>query len=214
MPDSLKQWITSLSPRVCSNSCPSSRWCHPTISFSIAPFSSCLQSFPASESFPMSWLFTSGDQSIGASALASVLLMNIQNSFPSGLTGCISWKSRGLSRAFSNTTVQKHQFFSTQPSLWSNFHIHTWLLEKRVFTIETFVDKVISLFFFTILSRIVITFLPRSKCLLISRLQTLSPVILEPKKIKSATVSIFSPIYLPWRDRTRCHDLCFLNVEF
>ena len=148
MPDSLKQWITSLSPRVCSNSCPSSRWCHPTISFSIAPFSSCLQSFPASESFPMSWLFTSGDQSIGASALASVLPMNIQVWFPLGLAGLISLLTKRLSRVLSSTTVQKHQFFSTQPSLWSNFHIHTWLLEKRVFTIETFVGKVISLLFF------------------------------------------------------------------
>ena len=152
----------------------------------------------------MSWLFTSGDQSIGASALASVLPMNIQVWFPLGLAGLISLLTKRLSRVLSSTTVQKHQFFSTQPSLWSNFHIHTWLLEKRVFTIETFVGKVISLFFFTILSRIVITFLPRSKCLLISRLQTLSPVILEPKKIKSATVSIFTPCI--------CHEVMGLDA--
>ena len=120
----------SQTPKACSNSCPSSRWCHPTISSSVIPFSSCLQSFPASGSFPVSQLFTSGGHSIGASALASVLPMNIQDWFPLGLTGWISLQSKGLSRVFSNTTVQKHQFFSTQFSLWSNSHIHTWLLEK------------------------------------------------------------------------------------
>ena len=120
----------SLSPGVCSNSCPLSQWCHPTISSSVACFSSCLQSFPASGSFPMSQLFTSGGQSIGVSASASVLPMNIQGWFPIELTGLISLQSKGLSRVFSNTTVQKHQFFSAQPSLWSNSHICTWLLEK------------------------------------------------------------------------------------
>ena len=98
-------------PRACSNSCPSSWWCHPTISSSVVPFSSCLQSFPPSGSFPMNQLFTSGGQSIGASALASVLPVNILNSFPLGLTGSISFQSKGLSRVFSNTTVQKHQSF-------------------------------------------------------------------------------------------------------
>ena len=116
--------------RVYSNSCPLSCWCHPTISSSIVPFSSCLQSFPASGCFPMSWLFTTGGQSIGASASASVLPMNIQDWFPLGLTGWISLQSKGLSRVFSNTTAQKHQFFGAQLSLWSNSHIHTWLLEK------------------------------------------------------------------------------------
>ena len=114
----------------CSNSCPSSWCCHPTISSSIIPFSSCLQSFSASESFLMSWLFASGGQSIGASASASVLPMNIPDWFPLGLTGLISLQCKGLSRVFSNTTVQQHQFFSTQLSLWSNSHIHTRLLEK------------------------------------------------------------------------------------
>ena len=113
---------------VCSNSCPLSPWCHPTISSSVAPFSSCLQSFPESGSFSMSWLFASSGQSIGA--LASVLLMNIKDWFPLGLTGLISLQSKGLPRVFSSTTVRKHQFFSIQPSLWSNSHIHTWLLEK------------------------------------------------------------------------------------
>ena len=108
--------------------CPSNRWCHPTMSFSVIPFSSCRQSFPASGAFPMSQQFASGGQSIGASA--SVLLMNIQDWFPLRWTGWISLHAKGLSRVFSNTTVQKHQFFSTQFSLWSNSHIHLWLLEK------------------------------------------------------------------------------------
>ena len=102
--------------RACSNSCPLSRWCHPTISFSIIPFS-CLQSFPASGPFQMSQFFTSGGQSIGVSASASVLPMNIQDSFPLGWTGWISLQSKGLSRVFSNTTIQQHQFFGTQLSL-------------------------------------------------------------------------------------------------
>ena len=118
-----------LSPGVCSQSCPLSQWCHPTISSSVTPFSSCPQSFPESGSFPKSWLFTSGGRSIGASA--SVFPMNIQSWFPLGWTGLISLTSKGLSRVFSNTTVQKHQFFGIQPSLWSNSHIHTtWLLDK------------------------------------------------------------------------------------
>ena len=115
----------SLSPGVCSNSCPLSQWCHPTISLSAAPFPLSLQYFPASWSFPVSWLFISGDQSIGASASASVLLMNIQGWFPLGLISLISLLSNRLSRVFSSTTVQKHQF-GTQPFLWSNSHIHTW----------------------------------------------------------------------------------------
>ena len=118
----------SPSPRACSNSCPLSRWCHRTISTFVVPFSSHLQSFPASGSFQMSQFFTSGGQSIGVSA--SVLPMNIQDWFPLGWTGLISLHSKGLSRVFSNTTVQKHQFFSAQLSLESNCHIYTWLLEK------------------------------------------------------------------------------------
>ena len=123
----------SQSPRVCSNSCPLSQWCHPTISSSVVPFSSCLQSFPASASFLMSRLFASGGQSFGASASASVLPMNIQGWFPLGLTSLISLKSKGLSRVFSSTTVWKHQFFGVQPFLWSNSHIPTWVLEKPQF---------------------------------------------------------------------------------
>ena len=118
------------SPRVCSNSCPLSRWCHPTISSSVTHFSSCPQSFPVSGYFPMSWLFTSGSQSIGALASATVLLVNIQGWFILGLTGLISLLSKGLSKVFSSTTIRKHQFFSNQPSLWPNSHTHTWLLGK------------------------------------------------------------------------------------
>ena len=102
------------------NSCPLNRWCHPTISSSVVPYSSCLQSFPASGCFQMSQLFTSGSQSIGVSASISVLPVNIQNWSPLGWTGWISLLSMGLSRVFSSTTVWKHQFFSAQPSLWSN----------------------------------------------------------------------------------------------
>ena len=119
-----------LSPRVCSNSCPLSQWCHPTISSSVAHFSSCPQPFSASGSFLRSRLIASSGQSIGASVSASILPMNIQGWFPLGLTGLIPLLSEGLSRVFSSTPVQKHQFFGTQPSLWSNCHIHTWLLEK------------------------------------------------------------------------------------
>ena len=107
----------SPTPRVYSNSCPSSWWCHPTISSSVVPFSSRLQSFPASGSFQMSQFFTSGGQSNGVSASASVLPMNIQDWFPLGWTNWISLQSKGPSRVFSNTTVQKHQFFTTQISL-------------------------------------------------------------------------------------------------
>ena len=112
------------------NSCPLSRSYHPTISSSVVPFSSRLQSFPASGSFPMSQFFTSGDQGIGVSALASVLPKEFQGWSPSEWTGWISLQSKGFSRVFSNTTVQKHQFFSIQPSSQSNSHIHTWPQEK------------------------------------------------------------------------------------
>ena len=112
------------------NSCPSSRWCHPAISSSVVPFSSCPQSLPPSGSFPMSQLFTWSDQSIGVSASASVLPMNTQDWSPLGWTGWISLQFKGLSRVFSNTTVQKHQFFGTQLSSQSNSHIHTWPQEK------------------------------------------------------------------------------------
>ena len=115
----------STTPRAYSNSCPLSQWCHPTISSSVITFSSCLQSFPASGSFLRSQFFASGGESIWALASPSVLPMNTHDWFPLGLTSLISLQSKGLS-----TTVQKHQFFGAQVSLWSNSYIHTWLLEK------------------------------------------------------------------------------------
>ena len=120
----------SPSPGVHWDSRPSSQWCHPAISSSVAPFSSCAQSLPASESFPMSQLFTWGGQSTGVSALASFLSKKSQGWSPSEWTGWISLQPKGLSRVFSNTTLQKHQFFSAQPSSQSNSHIHTWPQEK------------------------------------------------------------------------------------
>ena len=120
----------SPTPGVHSNSHPSSQWCHPAISSSVVPFSSCPQFLPASESSPMSQLFTWGGQSTGVSALASFLPKKSQGWSPSEWTSWISLQSRGLSRVFSNTTVQKHQFFGTQPSSQSNSHIHTWPQEK------------------------------------------------------------------------------------
>ena len=120
----------SPTPGVHSDSRPSSLWCHPAISSSVVPFSSCPQFLPASESFPMSQLFAWGSQITGVSALASGLPMNTQDWSPLEWTGCISLQFKGLSRVFANTTVQKHQFFNTQLSSQSNSHIHTWPLEK------------------------------------------------------------------------------------
>ena len=191
-----KLLCASQSPGVWSNSCPLSRWCFLTISSSAAHFSLCLQSFPVSGSFPMSQLFISGGQSIRASVSASVLPMNNQDWFPLGLAGCISLQSKELSRVFSNTTVWKHQYFSTQnsaviSSVWSNSQtVHDYWRKHSfiAFTIQNFVGKETSLFFNT-LSRLVIAFLPRSKCPLVSWLKSLSTVILEPKKIKPVTAS-------------------------
>ena len=178
-------------PRVYSNSCPSSWWCHPTISSSVIPFS-CLQSFPASGSFQMSQFFTSGGQMIGVSASISVLPMNIQDWFPLGWTGWISLQSKRLSRVFSNTTVQKHQFFSAQLFFVVQLSHPNMTSRKTIaLTRQTCGGKVM-LLLFNMLSRLVTAFLPRSKCLLISRLQFLSAVILESKKIKSLMVSIAS----------------------
>ena len=120
----------SPTPGVHSDSRPSSQWCHPAISSSVVPFSSCPQSLPTSKSFPVSQLFAWGNQSTGVSALASFLPKKSQGWSPSEWTGWITLQSKELSRVFSNTTVQKHQFFGTQPSSQSNSHIHTWLLEK------------------------------------------------------------------------------------
>ena len=166
---------------VCSNSCPLSQRCHPTISSSVTPFSSYLQSFPASGYFPTNWLFTSDGQSIGASNPSSVLPMNSQGWFPLGLTVLIYMLSKGLSTVFSSTMLWKHQLVGTHPSLWSSSHICTWLLENPTLIIQTFVSKVFSPVF-NMLSRFAIVFLPISKCLLISWLRSPSTVISKPKK--------------------------------
>ena len=198
----------SPTPGVHPNPCLLSRWCHPTISFSVVPFSSCPQSFPESDSFPMSQLFESGGQSIGVSASTSVLPMNTQIWSPLGWTGWISLQSKGLKSLLqhhsSKASILRHSAcFIVQLS-------HPYMTTGKTIALTkwTFVDKVMSLLF-----NMVITFLPRSKCLLISWLQSPSAVIVEPRKIYSATVHCF-PIYLPWSDRIWCHDLSFLNVEF
>ena len=146
---------------------------------SCLPFSSCLQSFPASESFPMTQFFPSGGQSIGVSASASVLPMNTQDWSPLGWTGWISLQPKGLSRVFSKTAVQKHQLFRTQLSLEFNTHIYNMTTGKTIALARwAFVDKVTSLLFNT-LSRLLVAFLPRSRHILISWLQSPSAVILE-----------------------------------
>jgi len=189
----------SPSPRACSNSCPLSQWCYPTISSFVIPFSSCLQSFPPLESFPVSQFFASDGQSIGTSASASVLPMNIKDWFPLGLTGLISLQSKGLSRVFSTTTVQKTQilwcsaFFVVQLS-----HPYMTTGKTTALSIWALVGKVMSLLL-NMLSRLVIAFLSRRKCLLNLWLQSLSAVILEFKEIKSITVSIFYP--------SNCHEV-------
>ena len=171
----------SPTPRVHPNPCPLSQWYYPTISSSVVPFFSCPQSFPAPGSFLMSQLFASCVQSIGVSASTSVLPMNIQDWSPLGWTGCISLQSKGLSRVFSNTTVQKHQFFDTQLFIVQISHPYMTTGKTIALTIWTFVDKVLSLIF-NMLSSLVITFHPRSKRLLISWLQSPSQWFQRPKK--------------------------------
>ena len=171
----------SSTPGVYSNSCPLSQWCHPTIS-SVEPFSSHLQYFPAAESFQMSQLFTSGSQSIGVSASSSVLPMNIQDWFPFGWTGWISLQSKGLSRSLFQLHSSKASILLCSAFLIVHLS-HPYMTTGKTIALTrwTFVGKVMTLLF-NMLSRLVITFLPRSKCLLISWLQSPSAVILEPKK--------------------------------
>ena len=202
----------SPTPGVHPDSRPSSQWCHPAISSSVIPFSSCPQSLPASESFPVSQLFASSGQSIGVSASASILPMNTQVWSPIGWTGWISLQSKGLSRVFSSTTVQKHQFFSAQLSSQFNSHPYMTTGKTIALTRQAFFGKVISLLF-NMLSRLVTTLLPRSKRFLISWLQSPSAVILEPPQNKVWHCFHYFPIYLPWSDGTTCHNLSFLNVE-
>ena len=174
-----------------SNSWPSSRWCHPAISSSVVPFSSCPQSLPASDSFPMSQLFTWGGESTGVSALAPVLPMNTQDWSPLRWTGWISLQSKGLS------LLQHHS--SKASVLWFSAFLtvqlsHPYMTTGKTIALarRTFVSKVMSLFF-NMLSRLVIPFLPRNTRLLISWLQSPSALILEPSKIKSDTISTISP---------------------
>ena len=188
----------SPTPRAYSNSCPLSQWCHPTISSSVIPFSSHLQPFPASGSFPMSQLFTSGGQSIGVLPSASILPMNIQDWFPLEWTGWISFQGTLKTLLWHHSSkasiLQRSAFFIVQLS-------HPYMITRKTIALarQTFVGKVISLLF-NMLSRLVRTFLPRSKHLLISWLQSPFAVILEPWKIKSATVS--PPMkwwdWIPW----------------
>ena len=186
----------SPTPGACSNSYPLSRWCHPTISSSVILFSSCLQSFPASGSFPVSQFFTSGGQSIEASASALVLPVNIQNWFPLGWAGLISLQSKGFSSLF--------QYHSSKASiLWGSaffivqlFHPPMTIGKTITLTIWIFVGKVMSLLF-NMLSRLVIAFLPRSKHLLISWLQSPFAVILDPPENKVSHCFHCFPIYLP-----------------
>ena len=196
----------SPTPRAHSDSCPSSRWCRPTISSSVVPFSSCLQSFPASGSFPRSQFFTSGGQSIEVSASASFRI-----SFR------IDWFDLLAAQATLKSHLQHH--FSKASVLWplAFFMVqlsHAYMATGKTiaWTWQTFVSKLMSVFF-NMMSRLAIAFLPRSKCLLISWLQSPLAVILEPKKMQSHCFHCF-PIFLPDNDGTRCYDLQFLDVEF
>ena len=201
----------SPTPWAYSNSSPLSQWCHPTILSSVVPFSSCRRSFPASGSFPMSQFFTSGDQSIGISTISPSSERSGLNSFR------IDWLDVFALQGTIKSLLQHHS--SKASILWrSAFFIvlfsHPYMTTGKTIALtrQTFVDKVMFLLF-NMLSRLVITFLPRSKCLLISWLQSPSAVILEPKKIKVSHCLHYFPIYLPWSDGTGCHDLSFLNVE-
>ena len=194
----------SPTPEAYSNSCPSSQWCHPTISYSVIPFSSHLQSFPASGSFPVSQFFTWGNWRIGVSASAAVLLMNIQNWFPLGLTGIVSLQSKGLKsflqlHSSKASIIQPSAFFMVPLS-----HPYMTIGETIALTTWTLVGKVMTLLF-NMLSKFIIAFLPRREHLLISWLLSPSSVILEPKKRKSVTVFIVSHLFamnwwnqLPW----------------
>ena len=190
----------SPTPGVHPNPCPLSRWCHPTISSSVVPFSSCPQSFPASGSFPMSQLFASGGQSIGVSASTSILPMNTQDRSPLGWTGWISLQSKGLSSLLQNhsskASILRHSgFFMVQLS-------HPYMTTGKTIALTRwiFVDKVMSLLF-NVLSRLLITFLPRSKRLLISWLQSPSAGIWSPQKLSQPLFPLFPHLFdMNWWD--------------
>ena len=201
----------SKTPRACSNSCPLSWWCHPATSSPVVPFS-CFPSCPGLGSFPMSQFFASGGHRIGTSFSASVLPINIQDWFPLGLTGWISLQFKGLKSLLQHQSskasiLQRSAFFKVQLS-------HSYMNTGKTIALirRTFICKVVSLLV-NMLSMLVIVFLPKSKYILISWLQSPTTVILEPKKIVCDCFHCFS-IFLPWNDGTRCHDLCFLNAEF
>ena len=193
----------SSTPGAYSNSSSLSQWCHPTISSSVVPFSSCLQSFPASVSFPMSQFFASGGRRIGLSAFSSILPMNIQDWFPLRVTGLISLQSKGLSSLFQHHSSKASILWCSAFFMVQLSHPYMTTGKTIALTRWTFVVKVISLLF-NMLSRLVIAFLPRSNHLLISWLQSPSAVILEPPKIKSVTVSTVSP--------SICHEVMGLDA--
>ena len=202
----------SPTPGVYPNSCLLSRWCHPAISSSVVPFSSCLQSSPGSGSFQMSQFFASGGQSMGVSASTSVLPVNTQDQSPLGWTGWISLVQGTLKSLLQHhsskaSILQRSAFFTIQLS-------HPYMTPGKtiVLTRQTFVGKIMSLLF-NMMSRLVVTFLPRSKRLLISWLQSPSAVILELPKNKVCHCLHCFPIYFPWSDGTGCLDLSFMNVE-
>ena len=184
---------------------------HPTILSSVVLFSSCLQSFLASGSFPVSQFFPSGGQSIGASTSASVPPTNIQDWFPLGLTGLISLQSKGLSGVFSSTTVWMHQFFGAQFSVWSNFHIHTLTAEKAIpLTGHPLSVKSCLCFLICCLGLSQLFF--QASFNFMASVSICSAFGVQENKVCHC-FHCFS-IYLPWSDGTGCHDLSFLNVEF
>ena len=185
----------------------------PSHSLNLVPTSSHLQSFPTSGSFPISQFFASGGLSFGASASPSVLPMNIQDWFPLGLTGLISLQSKGLSRVFSNTSSKASVLWCSAFFIVQLSYLYMTTGKTIALTRRTFFGKVTSLLL-TRLSRLVVAFLPRSKRLLISWLQSPSAVILEPHQNKVSHCFHGFPIYLPWSDGIGCCDLSFLNVEF
>jgi len=206
--------LMSIESMVCSNSCPLSRWCHPTISSSVIPFSSCFQSFPASGSFPVSQLFISCGQSTWRFSFS----ISPSNEYSGLISYRIDWLDLLAVQGTLKSLLQHHTLKAT--ILWCSGFFMVQLSypfmatgKSIALTRWTIVDTMMSLLF-NMLSRFVIAFLPRSKHLLISLLQSPSAVILEPKKIKSVAVSIFSPIYLPWSNGTRYHDLHFLKFIY
>ena len=199
----------SPTPETCSNSCPSSWWCHPTISSSVVPFSSCLQSFPASGSFPRSQFFASGGQSMGVSASTSVLPKNIQDWFPLGLTVLISLQSKWLSRVFSKhhnskaSLLQHSAFFIVQLT-------HPYITGKTInLTRWTFVSKVMSLLFNKYTVQVGHSFSSKKQASF-----NFMAVVTVSSDFGAQENNLCFHMYLPWSDGTRCHDLRFLNVEF